>query len=139
MQTASAPPIVKPPLNTASRLKRVCSSAVSSSWLHANVAASARWRAGRSRSPLMSSSSESSNRSSIAAGLSTRTLAAASSIASGSPSSRSQILLIAVRSVSPKPRLGMVSRARAMKSSTAGPGRLPFPTDSGGTGYSCSP
>ena len=54
-----------------------------------------RWRSGRSRAPPTSSGSAWSSRSTIAAGVSTRTRAAASSRASGAPSSAAQIAAIA--------------------------------------------
>ena len=54
LATASAASSVQPPAKTASRRKRVCSSAVSRSWLQAIVSRSVCWRCGRSRAPPVS-------------------------------------------------------------------------------------
>ena len=89
--TASAASIVQPPGKTASRRKTVCSSGESRSWLQAIVSRIVCCRAGRVRAPPVSSGKRGSSRVSSAAGGSTLTRAAASSMASGKPSSRAQI------------------------------------------------
>ena len=93
--TASAASSVQPPAKTARRRKSACSSAVSRSWLQAIVSRSVCCRAGASRGPPV----EQAQRRRRGApeplqqrrGGSALIRAAASSIASGSPSSRAQI------------------------------------------------
>ena len=136
-----------PPTNTERRAKSSRSSSSSMSWLHAIAPRSVCCRAGRSRAPADSSPSRSPSRPSIAWGVRTRIRAAASSIASGRPSRRTQISATAgaFSFVTSKP--GRTARARSMNSATASycescdsDGRLAGSgRPSGGTGYSCSP
>ncbi len=86
--TDSAVSIGPPPANTPSRANRRWSSGSSRSWLQSMAPRSVRWRSGRSRPPDDSRPSRSPSRCAIAAGESSRIRAAASSIASGRPSSR---------------------------------------------------
>ena len=90
-QTASAASSSQPPANTDSRRKSRFSLSLNSSWLHSIAALSVCWRAGASTAPRVSKSSRSSRRPSRACGGSVRMRAAASSMASGSPSRRTQI------------------------------------------------
>jgi hypothetical protein len=86
--TASAASTEKPPANTPSRANNAASAADSRSWLHASAAPSARWWGGAAAlAPKFSSPKRFRRRRTIWAGVSTGVRAAASSIASGSPSS----------------------------------------------------
>ena len=103
------------------------------SWLHAIAPRSVRCRSGRSRAPPPRSRLRSS-RSRICAGRSSRTRAAASSRASGSPPSRSRDRPHGGESRRRRGRgPGARPVARSMNSAT------PASTSSGGTGCSCSP
>jgi hypothetical protein len=75
--------------------------------------------AGASRAPPVRKGSRCSNRASIACGGSSRTRAAASSMASGSPSSRQQISATAGAFALSTAKSGLTARARSMKSRTA--------------------
>ena len=75
--------------------EELCSSGESRSWLQSIAPRSVCCRAGRSRAPPVRSCSRCSSRASIAAGVSSLTRAAASSIARGRPSSRMQISAVA--------------------------------------------
>ena len=79
-----------------------------------------RCRAGRSWAPPVRRSSRFSSRPRIACGESSFTRAAASSIASGSPSSRRQIPATAAAFSSVSSKSGLTARARSRKNSTAG-------------------
>ena len=98
---------------------------------------SVRWRSGRSRAPPESSCSRRSNRSSSASGENSLTLAAASSMASGSPSSRRQISSTVEAFAAVSSKAGATATARSQKSRTAGESRSP--KKSGGTGNCRSP
>ncbi len=87
----------------------------SSSWLQSRVASSVCWRAGRSRAPAVSSSSDRSSRPAIASGGSSLLRAAASSSASGRPSSRVQISARRCRRVPPSARSAGRPRAPARR------------------------
>ena len=129
---AARAPAVQPPANTASRRKSRRSGSDRRSWLQAIAPRSVRCRSGRSREPPARSRLDAS-RSRIRAGLSSRTRAAASSIASGSPDSRSQIWRTTTSDSPDRSRSGRSACARAVNSST------PASTSSGGTGWPRSP
>ena len=113
---ASAASTVAPPANAAKRAKHPCSCASSSSWLQSIVACRVRWRAGASRAP---EASAVSSRSRISAGDSSPQRAAASSSASGKPSTRRQISATASALPSPRAKSGWRARARSLNSATA--------------------
>ena len=115
----SAAWIVAPPANTAKRAKHAFSSSLRRAWLQSIVARSVCWRAGASRGAVPRAPRASSRRSAISAGDSRPQRAAASSIASGRPSTRRQIsaTAAAVPSLSSKP--GSWARARSTNSVTA--------------------
>ena len=89
--TSSAASRVKPPANTDSRRKSTRSSPVSRSWLHSMVARRVCWRVRAVRLPAARTSRLSPSRAAIWSSDSAATRAAASSMASGMPSSRRQI------------------------------------------------
>ena len=103
------------------RETRLARPRVSSSWLQSIVARSVCWRAGASRAPAPNARSAVSRRSAISAGDSSSQRAAASSIASGSPSTRRQISATAASLPSPSSNSGSCARARCAKSATASP------------------
>ena len=116
-------------------------------WLHSSVARSVRWRPGRSCAPPTSRSSARSRRRLIASGGRSFERAAASSIASGRPSSLAQTSATAEMLLSSSWKSGSTAPARAEKSRTASfaascsklvPAAVSG-SASGGTGYSCSP
>ena len=117
--TASAAASVNPPANTARRRHSVRSGGVSKSQLQSVSARSVRCRGRTARGPPDSSVNRSSSRPAISCGVSARTRAAASSMASGMPSSRRQISLTAAAfpAVSAKP--GRACAARSANSRTA--------------------
>ena len=86
-QIASSAGSVKLPANTDSRRSRICSRSVSRSWLHSRVARSV-WCRVTPTGPCPSTDRASPSRWTISAGSRTAILAAASSRASGIPSSR---------------------------------------------------
>ena len=90
-QTASMASRVRPPEKTARRAKSSCSPSSRSAWLHSIVLLKVRCRSGRSRAPPIRSFRRLPSLFSIALGGSILILAAASSMASGSPSSLTQI------------------------------------------------
>ena len=94
LHTASAASSVQEPANTARRRNRRFSASVSSSWLQSIAWRSVCCRTGRSGPPPVSRASRRSRRPSICAGERMRIRAAASSMASGSPSRRAQISAI---------------------------------------------
>ena len=144
--TASAVANVPPPWNTDRRANSRRLSASSRSWLQSIAPRSVRWRSGRSRPPADSRPSRSLSRATIAAGVRIRTRAAASSMASGRPSSRRTIsaTAAALSAVSVNPWRTAMARSRnrrtasepaiASRSVAAAGG-----TGSGGTANSCSP
>ena len=133
----------KLPANTASRVNRACSSADSRPKLQSSVFRRVRWRSGRSRGPAVSRLIRSPSRASSARGDSSLIRAAASSMASGRPSSRRQISATswAFSLVSSKP--GASARARAANKRTeaacAGSREPRGGTGSAGTTNSYSP
>jgi hypothetical protein len=142
---ASAASRRQPPAKTARRANRRRSSSPSSAWLQSMAPRSVCWREGKSRGPPVSNISRCSSRSSNACGVSSRTRAPASSIASGSPSRRTQISATAGAFSLVTSKSARTDCARSMNSATAsycetasceapGIGRA-----SGGTWYSCSP
>ena len=90
-------------------------------------------RSGRSRAPVVSRSSRFSSRAAIACGLRSLIRAAASSIASGRPSSRCTISATAASFSSLSAKPGLTAWARSTKSATA------CASSSGSSGYWCSP
>ena len=82
---------VRPPEKTASRAKSVFSPSSSSVWLHSMAPLRVRCLSGRSRAPPVRSFRRRPSLPSMALGGRSLTLAAASSMASGSPSRRAQI------------------------------------------------
>ena len=145
--TASAAGRSKVPANTPRPANSACSRAGSRSKLQSRVFRSVRCRSGRSRAPPVSSPILSSSRASRACGGSSLTLAAASSMASGSPSSRRQISATAPAFplVSSKPADAACARCTNRRTeahrctSAASPPTPTGGTGSGGTGNSCSP
>ena len=144
--TASAAGRSKVPANTPRRANSACSPPDSRSKLQSRVLRSVRCRSGRSRAPPVSSPILSSSRASRACGGSSLTLAAASSMASGSPSSRRQISAIAPAFplVSSKPADAACARCtnrrtEAHRCTSASPPAPIGGTGRGGTGNSCSP
>ncbi len=117
---APAASIVKPPTKTARRRKRAWSSSERRSWLQAMASRIVCRRAGTSRGPPVKSSSRCSSPASSAVGGSIRLRAAASSMASGSPSSRWQICATAAASSSVSVKSSRAARARATNRRTAG-------------------
>ena len=144
--TASAASNVQPPMNTEMRRKSRCSASPSRSWLQAIAPRSVCWRAGRSRAPPVRIWSRVSIRPRSADGGSVFTRAAASSIASGRPSSRLQISPIARAFSLVSAKAGFAVCARSTNSITAGLAasdssdvvRCASGRDSGATGTSCS-
>ncbi len=104
-QTSSTHSSEKPLAKTERRPSSCCSRAVSSLKLHSMVSRSVRCRASVFRVPPVSRAKLVSSRSAICSGVSTFTRAAASSIASGMPSSRQQMraTAAALAGVSVKP------------------------------------
>ena len=145
--TASAAGRSKVPANTPRRANSACSRADSRSKLQFRVFRSVCCRSGRSRAPPVSSPILSSSRASRACGGKSLTLAAASSMASGSPSSRWQISATAPAFplVSSKPADAACARCTNRRTDAhrctfaASPPAPAGGTGSGGTGNSCSP
>jgi hypothetical protein len=100
---------------------------------------------GRIAGPLPNAPSAVSRRSAISTGDSNPQRAAASSIASGSPSTRRQISATAAALASPMRKSGSWTRARSQNSATAGTRTSASASSSssgnasGATGYRCSP
>ena len=94
---ARRPPESRRRRSSDSRRATACSSAVSSSQLHSTTARNVWCRGNAVRDPLVSKRKRSVRRSAICGGVRARRRAAASSIASGIPSSRRQISAIASR------------------------------------------
>ena len=119
-QTASAASSVQPPAKTASRANRRLLVVVEQLVAPVDRAAQRLLAGpGRSRGPPVSSARRSSSRSSIAWGVSSWTRAAASSIASGSPSSRAQISATRGAFSSVSAKSAAHRRARSTKRATA--------------------
>ena len=117
--TASASSRRKPPENTDSRASRTRAGASSNSWLHVIVAASVCCRAGRSRAPEPGRSRRVVRRSAMARAGNSAMRAAASSMPSGSPSSRRQISMTAGASSGVRTYPGRTRRARSTNRRTA--------------------
>ena len=145
-QTSSAASSVQLPANTASRRRQICSCSLSSSWLHSMAACSVRCRGSPPRLAPASSRNRSSSRAASCPVPRAFSRAAASSRASGMPSSRRQISLTSATlpSVSVNPGRARPARSQnsrtasaaptAARSSSPGGGRA-----SGGTGQVASP
>ena len=118
-QTPSAASSVQPPTKTPSRTNAWRSSGPSRSKLQWIVAASVCWRAGASRGPLGSMFGSRSSRSRISPGASSFARAAASSIASGSPSSCLQTRATSGALAVSSSNSGSTACARAVKRRTA--------------------
>ena len=90
------------------------SAIVSRSWLQLSVALSVCWRSSADRLPAVSTARQSPSRSAICAGESAPTRAAASSSASGIPSSRRQISATdpALSSLNAKPAATSLARSQ---------------------------
>jgi hypothetical protein len=97
---------------TARRRSAACSAGDRRSWLQSRVACSVRCRGTAVRGPSASSRKDSSRRSAICLTLSRRTRAAASSMASGIPSSRRQILTTSRESAEGRDDADSAPRAR---------------------------
>src|SRR5271165_2750554 len=136
-----------PPANTEHTPSSRLAPSVSRSWLQPIVARSVCCRSGRSRPPPVSSPSECSSRGKIASGGSSLTRAAASSMASGSPSSLRAMAATAGAFSSSRVNPGTAAAARsanrrtdAQAASNAAVGwSSSSGTASGGTGHSRSP
>ena len=113
---ASSP---NPPRKTPRRSSSSRWSSPSSRVLHSMVACMVRWRSGRSRAPPASSVSAWSSRSTIASGVRTLARAAASSSASGAPSSAAQIASTDAAFSSVTAKSGLTARARSTNRSAA--------------------
>ena len=116
----AAASMVQPSTNTAAVSSSDRSVLSSRPTLHSTVARSVRWRSGMSTHPVPTASSEVVSRARSVSGSSIRVRAAASSMASGTPSSRRQISTTAeaLRSVRANP--GRTARARSTNSASAG-------------------
>ncbi len=144
--TASATSSGPPPANTPSRANRRRSSASRRSWLQSMAPRRVRWRSGRSRPPADRRPSRSPSRWAIAAGDRRRTRAAASSMASGRPSSRRTISATAAPFSAVSVNSGRTAIARSTNRRTASDAMRTSTSvapaggsDSGGTVNSCSP
>ncbi len=111
--TLSAASSVQPPANTASRRSMPCSGAESRSKLQSMHARSVCWRGSDVLSPPVSRRNRSDRRVAIASTGSARTRAAASSSASGMPSSVWQISAIAAAFFSVTANAGCAATARS--------------------------
>ena len=107
------------PANTASRRSSTCSCGVSRSWLQSMVARKVRCRGGAVRLPVVSSPNRSASRSAICSTDSARTRAAASSIASGTPSSARHSAATAPTLAGPMVKPGSDAAARSANSRIA--------------------
>ena len=142
--TSSSPALPRNTVNAASKRR---APSLSNSWLHAMVLRRVCCRSGRSRLPQTSKPSEWSRRSSTACGVRSFVLAAASSMASGSPSSRRAMPAMAAASAPSAANPGVMARARVRKSavdSHASSAAFDISasrsgTGIGGTGSTCSP
>ena len=120
LHTAVALATVTPAGNTATRSASSRSSSVSSSQLHSTTARSVRCRGNAVRLPPVSSRKRSDNRSATSLIDIARSRAAASSIASGKPSSRRTISTTAPMVRSSMTTSGRAAAARSANSRTAG-------------------
>src|SRR5215469_3361682 len=144
---SSAASSSNPPANTEQRAHNSRSAALQSPQLHSIEARSVCCRAGRARPPRVNSPSRSPSRSSICSADSTGSRAAASSMASGMPSSRRQILATAAAFASVTANPGTTCAARSANKLTAGnrassatlSGRPACGAGSGGTASTVSP
>ena len=107
------------PANTDSRRSSTCSGPDSRSWLQSMVARSVRCRGGAVRSPRPSSVKRSASRAAICSADSTVTRAAASSMASGTPSRARQMVATAAALRSVRANPGRAAAARSANSWTA--------------------
>ena len=121
LATCCAASSVKPPANTPSRRNTVCSSAVSSAWLHSSVARNVWCRRSTTRAPPVSRLKRSCRRARSPSTPSSGTRAAASSMASGMPSRRRQISITAGRLAALSAKRGSTAlRARREELDRAG-------------------
>ena len=138
---------VNRPAKTDRRRKRIRSSGPSRSWLHSMAVRSVWWRGRAARLPPVSRPNRSARRSSICSTERTRVLTAASSIASGRPSSRRQTSTTAIRLEVVSSNRPEAAAALSVKSSTDSLrrswSRVSSPcargSSSGGIGMTCSP
>ena len=119
LANACAASSVNPPTKTARRRKSAFSSGDSRSYDHAMASRMVRCRWGASRGPDSRSGSRRSSWASNADGWSSLIWAAASSIASGNPSSRAQIRTTSSRFSSVSAKSDRTATARATKRRTA--------------------
>ena len=115
--------------------------------LQSIVARIVRWRSGRSRTDAVSRGRVCSRRWAMPSGVRRRTFAAASSIASGSPSRRRQMSVTAAAFSAVRVNSGLTACARSTNSCTAVDlrarstltGAVPSGADRPSTSYTCSP
>ncbi len=145
-QTASTASMVHPPAKTATRRKHTCSVSLSRSWLHSMAASRVLCRGRLARLPPVSSRNLLPSRAASCATVSALTRAAASSMASGMPSSCRQISPTAATFPAVRPNPGRASAARSQNSRTdsaspaaRGSAISGSGTVSGGTGQLASP
>ncbi|MDQ3508855.1 MAG: hypothetical protein M3494_12700 [Actinomycetota bacterium] len=142
--TSSAASRVKPPENTARFRKRARSASSRRSWLQSIVARRVLWRSGAVRGPVARSPSASSRRAEIWAVVMLLTLDAASSMASGAPSSFRHTSATAGAFASTTSKPGEAAEARSAKSRgdserEAASSDGESGTDMAGTGHILSP
>ena len=125
--TASAAARSQPPAKTDSRRRTARSGSSSRSQDQSTTARRVCWRGRTVRLPLVSSRKRSSRRSAIWRGVSSRSRAAASSMASGSPSRRRQISAQAAGSSSASTGSRAGPRRRGRRAAAARPGRAAAP------------
>ena len=118
--TASTASRLKSPVKTPRRTNRARANGLSRSMLHSTVAWIVRWRSGASRPDVTRRESTRSSFTSMADGVRTRMHAAASSIASGTPSSARQMPATSAAFSAVRSNLGSAACARSRNSRTAG-------------------
>ncbi len=118
--TASAASRLKSPENTPRHVNIDFASGLSRSMLHSTVARIVRCRSGTSRAPVVRSGRTRSSRASIAEGVRARMWAAASSSASGTPSSAWQMCATSAAFSAVRSNRGSAARARSRNNRTAG-------------------
>ena len=118
--TASTASKLKSPVKTPRRTNRARANGLSRSMLHSTVAWIVRWRSGASRPDVTRRESTRSSFTSMADGVRTRMHAAASSIASGTPSSARQMRATSAAFSAVRSNLESAACARSRNSRTAG-------------------
>ena len=118
--TASAASRLKSPENTPRHVNNDFASWLSRSMLHSTVARIVRCRSGTSRAPVVRSGRTRSSRASIAEGVKARIRAAASSSASGTPSSAWQMRTTSAAFSAVRSNRASAARARSRNIRTAG-------------------